>query len=200
MNAVMAELPVTNLQPMKSSSWVGSPWFYVCLTLAVTITIGLCIKKRKTIKKWGGICCSGCWTGCRKRGSDGDQKGSSKDTVFGCENPEKRTSGDIIELEPIPKVTRIQEKPRRSGRIATRKLTSNTGTISTKLAQQFLGEEENEDYPWTKYYRPDPELARKYLEEKAAMSTQQRNAGDAPRKVASPSAPTLYPRVPMMDE
>lgn len=112
----------------------------------------------------------------------------------------KRTSSDIIELEPIPKVTRIQEKPRRSGTIATRKLTSNTGTISTKLAQQFLGEEENEDYPWTKYYRPDPELARKYLEEKAAMSTQQRNAGDAPREVASPSAPTLYPRVPMMDE
>ncbi|XP_065928361.1 uncharacterized protein [Magallana gigas] len=137
---------------------------------------------------------------CRKRGSDGDTKGSSKDTVFCCENPEKWTSSDIIELEPIPKVTRIQEKPRRSGRIATRKLTSNTGTISTKLAQQFLGEEENEDYPWTKYYRPDPELVRKYLEEKAAMSTQQRNAGDAPREVASPSAPTFYPRVPMMDE
>lgn len=53
MNTLMAELPVINLQPMKSSSWVGSPWFYVCLTLAVTITIGLCIKKRKTIKKVG---------------------------------------------------------------------------------------------------------------------------------------------------
>ncbi|XP_052708674.1 uncharacterized protein LOC128183615 [Crassostrea angulata] len=137
---------------------------------------------------------------CRKSGSDGDKKGSSKDTVFCCENPEKRTSSDIIELEPIPKDTRIQEKPRRSGRIATRKLTSNTGTISTKLAQQLLGEEKNEESPWTKYYRPDPELARKYLEEKAAMSMQQRNAGDAPREVASPSAPTLYPRVPMMDE
>uniref|UniRef100_K1PQN1 Uncharacterized protein n=1 Tax=Magallana gigas TaxID=29159 RepID=K1PQN1_MAGGI len=74
------------------------------------------------------------------------------------------------------------------------------GTISKKLAQQLLGEEKNEDYPWTKYYPSDPELARKYLEEKAAMSTQQRNAGDAPREVASPSAPTLYPRVPMMDE
>uniref|UniRef100_K1Q7U1 Uncharacterized protein n=1 Tax=Magallana gigas TaxID=29159 RepID=K1Q7U1_MAGGI len=72
--------------------------------------------------------------------------------------------------------------------------------MSTRLAQQLLGEEKNEESPWTKYYRPDPELARKYMEEKAAMSTQQRNAGDAPREVASPSAPTLYPRVPMMDE
>ncbi|XP_052680033.1 uncharacterized protein LOC128160727 [Crassostrea angulata] len=138
--------------------------------------------------------------GCRKRGSDGDKKGSSKDSVFCCVNPEKWTSSDIIELEPIPKDTRIQEKPRWSRRLETRKLTSNTGTISTKLAQQFLGEEKNEDYPWTKYYRPDPELARKYLEENAAMSTQQRNAGDAPQEVALPSAPTLYPRVPMMDE
>ena len=33
-----------------------------------------------------------------KKGSDGDKKGSSKDTVFCCENPEKRTSSDIIEL------------------------------------------------------------------------------------------------------
>lgn len=64
MNALMAELPIINLQPMTSSPWVESPWFYVFLTLAVTITLGLCIKKRKTIKKWGGICCGGCWSGC----------------------------------------------------------------------------------------------------------------------------------------
>ncbi|XP_052695774.1 uncharacterized protein LOC128174203 [Crassostrea angulata] len=137
---------------------------------------------------------------CRNRGSDGENKGFSKDTVFCSVNPEKWTSSDIIELEPIPKDTRIQEKPRRSGRLETRKLTSNTGAISTKLEQQLLEEEKNEESPWTKYFRPDPELARKYLEEKAAMSTQQRNAGDAPREVASPSAPTLYQRVPMMDE
>ncbi|XP_052706731.1 uncharacterized protein LOC128182162 [Crassostrea angulata] len=130
----------------------------------------------------------------KKQKAQADKR--SKDENF--QIIDKWTFSDII--EPIPKGTRIHEKPRRSGRIATRKLTCNTGTISTKLAQQFLVEEKNEDYPWTKYYRPDPELARKYLEEKAAMSTQQRNAGDAPREVASPSAPTLYPRVPMMDE
>uniref|UniRef100_K1R4R2 Uncharacterized protein n=1 Tax=Magallana gigas TaxID=29159 RepID=K1R4R2_MAGGI len=86
---------------------------------------------------------------------------------------EKWTSSDIIELEAIPKDTRIQEKPQRSGRLETRKLTSNTGTISTKIAQQLLGEEKNEESPWTKYYGPDPELARKYLEEKAGLSTQE---------------------------
>lgn len=71
----MAELPVTNLQPIKSSSWLGSPWFYVCL-------------------------------------------------------------------------------------LEARKFTSNTGTISTKLAQQLLGGKKYEESPWAKYYRPDPELAR----------------------------------------
>ncbi|XP_052708799.1 uncharacterized protein LOC128183721 [Crassostrea angulata] len=136
---------------------------------------------------------------CRKRDSDGDKKGSSKETVFCCVNPEKSTSSDIVEFEPIPK-DRIQEKLRRSGRLETRKLTSNTGTISTKLAQRLLGEEKNEESPWTEYYRPDPELARKYLEEKAAMSPQQRNAGDAPREVALLSAPILYPWMPMMDK
>lgn len=79
-------------------------------------------------------------------------------------------------------------------------MTNSTGTISTKLAEQLLGEKKNEEFPRAKYYRPDPELARKYLEEKAAMSTQQRNAEDAPREVTSPSAPTLYLRVPMMYE
>lgn len=113
-------------------------------------------------------------------------------------NPEKWTSSDTIELKPIPKDVRIQEKPRRSGRLETRKTTNSTGTISTKLAQQLLGEKKDEESPWAEYYRPDPELARKYLEEKAAMSTPQRNAGDVPREAASPSAPTLYPRVPMM--
>lgn len=48
----MAELPINNLQRMKSSSWVGSPWFYVCLILALAIVIGLCIKKHKLLGNW----------------------------------------------------------------------------------------------------------------------------------------------------
>lgn len=74
--------PITYLKPMESSSWVGSPWFFVVLTLVLTITLGLCMKKRKTIKKLGGICCGGCWSGCRKSDTDGDKKGSSKDVVL----------------------------------------------------------------------------------------------------------------------
>lgn len=51
MNALLVELPVTHLRPMASSSYVGSTWFYVVFILAVTITLGLCIKKLKIIKK-----------------------------------------------------------------------------------------------------------------------------------------------------
>lgn len=55
MNALMAALPIPNLQPMKSSSLVESPLFYVCLILAVIITSGFCIKKKlKNIQKCGG--------------------------------------------------------------------------------------------------------------------------------------------------
>lgn len=92
---------------MKFLFWVGSFWFYVCLILVVIIMIGFCIKKCKIIKKWGGICCSGCWIGCWKRGSDGDKKGFFKDIVFCCENLEKRIFSDIIEFELILKVIRI---------------------------------------------------------------------------------------------
>lgn len=43
MNTLMAELSVTNLQPMKSSSWLRSFWFDVVLTLATVKLIGLYI-------------------------------------------------------------------------------------------------------------------------------------------------------------
>lgn len=50
MNTLMVEMPVTNLKPMELLSWVGSSWFYVCLTLAITITLGLCISNAKLLK------------------------------------------------------------------------------------------------------------------------------------------------------
>lgn len=103
MNALLAELLVTHLRPMASSSYVGSTWFYVVFILAVTITLGLCIKKLKIIKKLGGICCGGYRSGCRKRGSDGDEKDSSKDVSYCCVNLEKRTSSETNELKPTVK-------------------------------------------------------------------------------------------------
>lgn len=103
MNALLAELPVTHLRPMASSSYVWSTWFYVVFILAVTITLGLCIKKLKIIKKLGGICCGGYRSGCRKRGSDGDEKDSSEDVSYCCVNLEKRTSSETNELKPTVK-------------------------------------------------------------------------------------------------
>lgn len=113
-------------------------------------------------------------------------------------NPETRTSSDTIET--IPRNIRIQEKPRWSGRLENRKMINRTGTISIELARQLLGKKKDEEYHYAKFYKADPGRARKYTEEKAAMSLQQRNAVVVPREVVSPSAPTLYLRVPMMYE
>lgn len=106
----------------------------------------------------------------------------------------------FVELKPVPKNFRIKEKPRRSRRLENCKIINSTGTISIKLARQLRGKKKDEESPWAKNYRQDLELARKYSEEKAAMSLQQRNAGYVPREVVSPSAPTLYPRVLMIYE
>lgn len=77
---------------------------------------------------------------------------------------------------------------------------NSTRTISTKLARQLRGEKKDEESTWAKNYSLDLELACKYMEEKARMSLQQRNAGNVPREVVSPSVPTPYPRVSMMYE
>lgn len=89
MSTLLAVLPVTNLQPMKSSSWVGGPLYSACLTLAVATTIGLCVKKRKTVSKMGS-CCGGCWTCCHGRHSDGVERDSPESTSYCCVNPETR--------------------------------------------------------------------------------------------------------------
>lgn len=74
MDTLMAELPINDeLQPMESLPWVGSLWFYVFLILAIMIVFGICIMKRKTIKKLG-YKCRGCWSGCRKRVVTGMRK------------------------------------------------------------------------------------------------------------------------------
>lgn len=194
LNTLMAELPVTQLQPMGSSNWVGSPWFYVSLALAVIFMLGICIKKRKTVRKMGSICCGGCWSRCRRRDGDGGEKDSSKGTSYCCVNPEMRTLKQTVELRDIT----APKKPRRSGKLEARRAVHGTGTISETLARRFTKEKEDVESPWSKYYQPDPELARRYLEEKAAMSVNQRNVGDVPREVVSPSAPHLYPMIPPM--
>lgn len=122
-------------------------------------------------------------------------KDSSIDTAFCCVNPEKWTSSGTIELEPNPEK---HQDPRET-------LTEQKTCNSQK--DQYYGEnfdhttcsttvtinKKNEESPWTKNFRPDTELARKYMKEKAATSSSQRNIGDVLRKVVSPSAPTIDP-------
>lgn len=102
MSTLMVELPETKLQPMGSSNWVESPWFYVGITLAVIFTFGIRIKKRKTVRKMGSICCSGCWSHCHMRDDDGGEKDSSKGTSYCCVTPKTQTSIiQTIELRNI---------------------------------------------------------------------------------------------------
>lgn len=68
----------------------------------------------------------------------------------------------------------------------TRKPVQSTGTISETLAQRLNEQKDDLESPWSKYYQPYPELARRYLEEKAAMSVNQKNVGDVPRDARHP--------------
>lgn len=128
------------------------------------------------------------------RRSDGVERDSPRSTSYSCVDPEARTSKQNIELRDISN----PKKPRRSGKLEARKTVHNTGTISEILAQRFREQKEDLESSWSKYYQPDPELAKRYLEEKAAMSENQRNVGNVPREAVSPSAPNLYPMIPSM--
>lgn len=157
---------------MKFSSWMGSPWFYVCLILALAIVIGLCVKKRKNVRKMGS-CCGGCWTRCHEIHSDGVERDSPGSTSYWCVNPETLTSKQNIELRDISN----PKKRRRRGKLTARKTIHSTGTISETLKQRLTRKKDDLESPWSKYYQPDPELARRFLEEKAAMSENQRKVG-----------------------
>ncbi|XP_052685257.1 uncharacterized protein LOC128165085 [Crassostrea angulata] len=141
-----------------------------------------------------GSCCGGCWTCCHERHSNGVKRDSPGSTSYCCVNPETLTSKQTIELRDISN----PKKPRRSGKLAARKTIHSTGTISETLTKRLTGKKNDLESSWSKYYKPDPELARRYLEEKAAMSNSQRNVGNVPREVISPSAPNLYPIIPPM--
>lgn len=143
----MVELPVTKLQPMGSSNWVESPWFYVSLTLSVIFTFGIWIKKRKTVRKVGSICCGGCWSCCRRRDDDGGRKDSSKGTSYCCVNPETRTSNQTIELRNIL----ASKKPCRSEKLEACKTVDSTGMISETLAHQLTQQKEDVESHWSKY-------------------------------------------------
>lgn len=91
MSTLMAEISVTKLQPMRSSNWVENPWFYVGLILTVILTLGVCIKKRKTVRKISTIFCGGCWSRSCRRDGDGGEKDSFKGTSYCCVNPETWT-------------------------------------------------------------------------------------------------------------
>lgn len=54
----------------------------------------------------------------------------------------------------------------------------STRTVSSDLARQLLEEMNEEESHCAKYYRSNLQLACKYIEEKAAISSQQRNTGD----------------------
>lgn len=132
------------------------------------IIFRICITKRKTIKRLGDRCC-GCWLGCRKKSSDRDEKGSGRDFSHRV-NPGKRNSKETVEMKSLAKDTSAPEKPRRIGKRVARTNVHSTGSITAELARQLTGEERNYDLPWPESYGPDPELARKYLEEKSLMS------------------------------
>lgn len=159
----------------------------------MAIAIGLCVKKRKIVRNMGS-CCDGCLTRCRERHSDGVERDSPGSTSYCCIDPEARTSKQNIELRDIS----IPKKPRLSGKLEARKTVHSTGTISETLAQRLTGKKDDLESPWSKYYQSDPDFARRYLEEKAAMSVNQRNVGDVPREAIPPSAPNLYPMIPPM--
>lgn len=104
MSTLLAKLPVTKLQPMgyDQIEWrvLG---FYVGLTLAVIFTLGICLKKRKTVRKMGSICCGGCWLRCRRRYGDGGEKDSSKGTSYCCVNPETNQNIELRNISALIK-------------------------------------------------------------------------------------------------
>lgn len=51
---------------------------------------------------------------------------------------------------------------------------------------------ENIELTLSKYYRPDPDLARKYLQENKAMFIQQKNTGNVVRRHLAMCDITLY--------
>lgn len=191
MSTLMAELPVTKLQPMGWSNWVESPWFYVGLTLAVIFTLGICIKMRKTVRKMGSICCGSCWSRCRRRDGDGGEEDSSKGPSYCCVNPE--TSNQTIELRNIS----ASKKPRYSRKYEAGKTDHSTESF----AHQLMDQKEDVESHWSKYYRPNPEFARRYLEEIEGHNVcETEEYRGVPWEGILPSAPNLYPIVPMMYE
>lgn len=145
---------LTNMCPMESSPWVGNVWFCVLWLWQKKITFktyDFVFRNAKRIESWGGICFGGCWSGCQKRGSDRDKKGSSKDVSFCCVNPEMWNSSETIELNSIPEVTSILKKHQRSGKLETRKMVQSTGEMSTESAEQSLGKKKNKESQWAKY-------------------------------------------------
>uniref|UniRef100_K1QGS7 Uncharacterized protein n=1 Tax=Magallana gigas TaxID=29159 RepID=K1QGS7_MAGGI len=156
-----------------------------------------CFSAEPGCKRKLGSCCGGSWTRCHGRPSDEVEKDSHGSTPYSCVDPEARTSQHNIELRDIT----TPKKPRRSGKLEDRKTIHSTGTISETLIQRLTGKKDDLESPWSKYYQPDPELARRYLEEKATMSENQRSVGSTPRGDTLPSAPNLYPMInPMMYE
>lgn len=85
-------------------------------------------------------------------------------------NPETRTFKETIELEHIVKYTFIPKNPE-SSKIEALKMVHSTRTLSSDLARQLLGEMNEEESHCAKYYRSNLQLACKYIEDKAAISS-----------------------------
>lgn len=78
--------------------------------------------------------CCGCWSGCRKRGSDKDEKGSiySGRDFSHCVNPGKRNSKETVEMKSLAKDTSAPEKPRRIRKRVARTNVHSTGSITAR--------------------------------------------------------------------
>lgn len=76
----------------------------------------------------------------------------------------------------------LQKKHRRIGKEA-QKSVHNKETVDTELDNKLIEDQKElhvRESPWLVYYRPGPDLAKRYMEERAALSrsTNQMNVGN----------------------
>lgn len=71
---------------MRLLNWVENFWFYVGLILIVIFMLGVCIKKRKIVRKISIIFCGGCWLCFCRRDGDGGEKDFFKGMFYCCVN------------------------------------------------------------------------------------------------------------------
>lgn len=175
-DTLLAELPEEQLVSMKTSPWVGSPWFYITIAsmgFFLLILIGKLIRNRDKVKK--KLSKLGCLR-CNK------SKGERKE---GDGPPERK---DPAKIEWIPLET-FHEKNQKSSISNTKgKVKRNSLQPSKKVTYKSV----NLDKP----YRPDYALSQRYLQERKELSATTSSDLKDDRSVL---AGATYPSVPPMN-